>query len=296
VLPRPISRRALLVGVGGSLTAAAGGFALVDDGVLPGRLALHRALGACDVGGPLPSGARGPIRYGSFASAARRRDVGYAVVYPPGTHTNASLPVCLYLHGRGADHRDVSGRRIGLPWILAELVRTGSPPMVLVGVDGGSSYWHRRANGDDPGRMLFDELVPMLDARGFRTDRIGLMGASMGGYGALLWGERLGRRRVAGVGAMSPAIWHAYSQSAPGAFDSPADFAAHDVFGAIRRLAGIPVRIDCGRDDSFAGATRDFLAQAPSTTTGAISDGCHEPAFWRAAAYGQIARMARHLG
>jgi enterochelin esterase-like enzyme len=294
--PRTISRRALLFGVGGSLTAVAGGVALVDDGVLPGRLTLHRALGACDVGGPLPSGAPGPIRYGSFASAARRRTVGYALVFPPGTHTSASLPICLYLHGWGADHRDAAGRRIGLPWILADRVRTGSPPMVLVGVDGGTGYWHRRANGDDPGRMLFDELVPMLHARGFRTDRFGLMGASMGGYGALLWGERLGRRRVPAVGAMSPAIWHRYAQTAPGAFDSAADFAAHDVFGGIRRLSGTPVRIDCGKDDSFAAATRDFLAQAPSTTRGAISDGCHDAAFWRAAAYGQIAHMARHLG
>jgi enterochelin esterase-like enzyme len=296
MLPRAISRRAFLFGVGGSLTAAAAGFTLVDDGVLPGRRALHRVLGACDVGGPLPSAVPGPIRYGSFASAARRRNVAYALVYPPGTHANASLPVCLYLHGRGADHRDVSGRRIGLPWILADRVRTGSPPMVLVGVDGGTGYWHRRANGDDPGRMLFDELVPMLHARGFRTDRVGLMGASMGGYGALLWGERLGRRRVPAVGAMSPAIWHRYAQTAPGAFDSAADFAAHDVFGGIRRLSGTPVRIDCGKDDSFAAATRDFLAQAPSTTRGAISDGCHDAAFWRAAAYGQIAHMARHLG
>jgi S-formylglutathione hydrolase FrmB len=291
-----ISRRALLLGVGGSVTAAAGGFALVDDGVLPGRRALHRALGACDVGGSLPSVAPGPIRYGSLASAARRRTVAYAIVYPPGTHTNASLPVCLYLHGRGGDHRDVSGRRIGLPWILADRVRAGSPPIVLVGADGGVGYWHRRASGDDAGRMLFDELVPMLHARGFRTERIGLMGASMGGYGALLWSERLGRRRVAAVGAMSPAIWHRYPDSAPGAFDSAADFAAHDVFAGIRRLSGIPVRVDCGKDDSFADATRDFLARAPSTTSGAISDGCHDPAFWRSAAYGQIANMARHLG
>jgi S-formylglutathione hydrolase FrmB len=291
-----LSRRALLVGAGGSLTAAAGGLALVESGVLPGSSALHRALGACDVGGPLPAVSPGPIGYGSFASSARGRRVGLAVVYPPGRRVTAGLPVCLYLHGRGGDHRDVSGRRIGLPWILADRVRAGAPPMALVGVDGGTGYWHRRASGDDAGRMLFHEVLPLLHARGFRTDRIGLLGASMGGYGALLWGERRGPERIAAVGAMSPALWRRFRDSAPGAFDSAADFASYDVFAAASRLSGLPVRIDCGRDDSFAGAVRAFLAVAPASIGGAIEDGCHDPAFWRFAAYAQLAAIAHELG
>ena len=143
--------------------------------------------------------------------------------------------------------------------------------------------------------MLFDELLPLLRSRGFRTERFGLLGASMGGYGALLWSERFGPRRVAAAGAMSPAIWHRYGDSAPGAFDSEADFSRHDVFAAAKRLNGIPVRIDCGSDDSFAPASRDFLAAAPSTTNGAITGGCHDPAFWRTAAYGNVSAIAHHL-
>jgi enterochelin esterase-like enzyme len=291
-----LSRRALLVGAGGSLTAAAGGISLVETGVLPGRIALHRALGACDVGGPLPAVSPGPISYGSFTSSARRRSVGFAVVYPPGRRSKAGLPVCLYLHGRGGDHRDVSGRRIGLPWILADRVRAGAPPMALVGVDGGTGYWHRRASGDDAGSMLFHEVLPLLHARGFRTDRVGLLGASMGGYGALLWGERRGPERIAAVGAMSPALWRRLEDSAPGAFDSAADFASFDVFAAAKRLSGMPVRIDCGRDDSFAGAVRAFLAVAPASIRGTIEDGCHDAAFWRFAAYAQITAIAHQLG
>ena len=94
----------------------------------------------------------------------------------------------------------------------------GRAPMALIGVDGRTGYWHRRANGDDAGSMLFHELVPLLTGRGFRTDRVGLLGASMGGYGALLWGERRGPKRIAAVGAMSPALWRlsrtAYGQIA----------------------------------------------------------------------------------
>jgi hypothetical protein len=290
-----ISRRALLVGVGGSCAAAAGGFALIDGGVLPGELALHRALGACDVGGALPRVAPGPIELGSFRSRARGRRVGFAIVSPPGDHPRASLPVCLYLHGLGGDHRDVSDDRIGFPWVLADRVRAGAPPMVLAGVDGGTGYWHRRANGDDAGRMLFEELLPLLHRRGFPTDRIGLLGTSMGGYGALLWSERLGRRRVAATGAISPALWRRAADTAPGAFDSAADFAAHDVFAGSGRLSGLPVRVDCGRDDPFAPAARAFLAAAPSATTGAITAGCHDPAFWRSAAYAHVSMIARQL-
>ena len=295
-MPGKLSRRGLLIGAGASLVAvAAAGTELVNAGVLPGEIRLHRMLGACDVGGPLPHVTPGPIEQGTFRSAARRRTVGFAIVHPPGAPSNADVPVCLYLHGLGGDHRDVSSTRIGLPWVLADRVRAGAPPIALVGVDGGSGYWHRRASGDDPGGMLFDELLPLLARRGFDTHRIGMLGASMGGYGALLWGERMGHGRVAAVGAMSPALWLRYSETAPGAFDSAADYSSHDVFAGAQRLARTPVHLDCGRDDPFAGTARAFLARAPATTTGTISAGCHDPAFWRTAAYAQVTRIAHAL-
>ena len=57
----------------------------------------------------------------------------------------------------------------------------------------------------------------------------------------------------------------------------------------------MPVRIGCGKDDPFAGAVRDFLAVAPASTSGAITDGCHDAAFWRSAAYGQLSAIAHQL-
>ena len=69
-MARRLSRRALLVGAGGSVAVAGGALALVDTGALPGRLTLHRALGAGDVGGPLPDASPGPTRDGTFDSEA----------------------------------------------------------------------------------------------------------------------------------------------------------------------------------------------------------------------------------
>ncbi len=291
-----MTRRALLTGAAGSVAVAAGAVALADAGVLPGQLRVKRILGACDVGGALPAVEPGPRIVDSFGSAARGREVTYAIVYPPGyPRTGTTLPACLYLHGRSGDHTDATSRGIGLPWILADRVAAGAAPFAIVGVDGGDGYWHRRASGDDAGAMLTDELLPRLADAGLATDRIGLLGVSMGGYGVLLTAQRLGPARVAAVGALSPALWHRYADSAPGAFDSEADFAAHDVFAGRGRLAGIPVRIDCGRDDPFADTSRAFLDGAPAGATGAIRAGCHDDAFWRSAAPAHVDRIAGAL-
>ena len=295
-MARRLSRRALLVGAGGSVAVAGGALALVDAGALPGRLTLRRALGACDVGGPLPAVSPGPTLGGSFDSAALGRQVTYAIAFPPGFRGESqTLPMCLYLHGRSGDHGDATSRPIGLPWMLADRVAAGAPPMAVVGVDGGNAYWHRRASGEDPERMLTDELLPLLTSARLETGRIGLLGTSMGGYGVLLLAERLGQQRIAAVGALSPALWQRFEDSAPGAFDDAADFAAHDVFTGRSRLGGIPVRLDCGRNDAFASTTTAFLEGAPTTITGALHDGCHDSAFWRSVAGDHVNRIAHAL-
>lgn len=143
--------------------------------------------------------------------------------------------------------------------------------------------------------MLVDELLPALAADGLATGRIGLLGISMGGHGALLLGGRLGTQRVAAVGALSPALWTDASAAAAGAFDSPDDFRANDPFAVRDGLAGIPTRLDTGRDDPFADATRAFLASAPASVAGGLADGCHDAAFWRRHAGAHLALVATGL-
>src|SRR5690349_584368 len=99
----PLSRRRVLLASGASLMVGAiGSLALAEAGVLPGSGKIDRFLGRCDV--PAPSAARGepgPIVAAEFASAKRRRQVGYAIAYPPGHGIGDALPVCLTLHGYG---------------------------------------------------------------------------------------------------------------------------------------------------------------------------------------------------
>ena len=40
--------------------------------------------------------------------------------------------------------------------------------------------------------MVLDELLPMLGSMGLDTSRVGFMGWSMGGYGAMRLGAKLG--------------------------------------------------------------------------------------------------------
>ena len=102
--------------------------------------------------------------------------------------------------------------------------------------------------------MVLDEFLPLLAEQGLDTSRVAFLGWSMGGYGAMLLGARLGAGRTAGICAVSPALWTSSGAAAPGAFDGAEDYAANSVWG-LGALNGIPLRIDCGDDDPFASAT-----------------------------------------
>ncbi|MFD1825945.1 MULTISPECIES: alpha/beta hydrolase [Mumia] len=278
----PITRRRLLVGLGATVAVTAtgaGAFAVGRD-VLDGP------------DGKVPRVEGGEVIGGSFASKARRgRSCGWAIAWPPGHREN--LPVTVVLHGRGNDHASAfSSRYLGLDRFLVAAVRGGAAPFALASVDGGESYWHRRADGDDAAAMVIDELLPLLERRGLRTERIGLAGWSMGGFGALHLARTLGRGRVAGVAVMRPALWRSYDDTTPGAYDDAADFARVSVMKRQRSLAGTRLRVDCGRGDPFYDATRDFVEGFDTRPAGDFERGGHDVGYWRRMAPTQLRFLA----
>ncbi|BBY75303.1 hypothetical protein MPRF_22020 [Mycolicibacterium parafortuitum] len=225
-----------------------------------------------------PGASTSPAGYatGSFVSAARNgTTVNWAIARPPG-QTVPLRPVIL-LHGKDSSAGTVMS--MGVERFLADAVSAGLPPFAIAAVDGGNGYWHRRASGDDSGAMVLDEFLPLLADEGLDTSRVAFLGWSMGGYGAMLLGSRLGPARTAAICAVSPALWTAPGAAAPGAFDSAEDYAANSVWG-LTGLDGIPLRIDCGFDDPFAAATQQFIAQLPTPPAGGFSPGGHNAAFW----------------
>jgi S-formylglutathione hydrolase FrmB len=238
---------------------------------------------------PAPPGAPAPTMVtGSFVSAARGGiSTDWAIARPPG-QTKALRPV-ITLHGKGSDASTVMAG--GVEQGLAQAVNAGLPPFAVVAVDGGGGYWHRRASGEDSGAMVLNELIPMLDGQGLDTSRVAFLGWSMGGYGALLLGGRLGPGRTAAICAVSPALWLSSGAAAPGAFDGADDFAANSVFG-MPALASIPIRVDCGDSDPFYDATKQFIAQLPNPPAGGFSPGGHNPGFWSSQLPAELTWMA----
>jgi S-formylglutathione hydrolase FrmB len=279
-----VSRRTVL-GLGAAAACGAGGAYALDvvfqahtsDAAPTSWTGTNVPLSPARPLDPAPPAQAAPTMVtGSFASAARGGvSTNWAIARPPGQ--SKPLRPVIALHGKGNDASSVMAG--GVEQGLAQAVNAGLPPFAVVSVDGGGSYWHKRASGEDSGGMVLNELIPILDSHGLDTSRVAFLGWSMGGYGALLLGGRLGPGRTAAICAVSPALWTSAGAAAPGAFDGPDDYAANSVWG-MPALGSIPIRVDCGDSDPFYSATKQFIAALPNPPAGGFSPGGHNGEFW----------------
>ena len=295
-----LSRRALLLGTTATGLVGAGAVgAGVVEGVLPGRPWVWNHFGLNGEDGVVPDVEPGPVVRGRFVSGARRgARVGWTLSRPPGVR--GPLPLVVALHGGGGDAERLVGPDYDLPRFLAAAVADGTPPFALATVDGGTSYWHARPDGEDSGAMVVDELLPLLAGRDVLAtpeDRIGLLGWSMGGYGALHLAGLLGAERVAAVCAVSPALWTDPEHASRSGF---ADADEYDAFRVTRRqddLGGIAVRVDCGTGDPFYFDVRDYVAGFPDdadlVTT--FEPGGHDPGYRRRMLPAELAFLGEHV-
>ena len=296
-------RRFLRYALGGVVVAAAAGtagFELVSHGVLPGKSELDQLDGACavpaaDLAGYAPPG---PQYSGTFYSAARQTSVGYTIAYPPGRRRGDRLPLVIALHGFGGNHTDALS---GLSPAQAVALKPGGtplPPMALVTADGGGGYWNPHP-GDNPQAMLVDELIPLCQRAGLGagTGTIGVLGISMGGYGAILLAEKY-PRLIRAVAAISPAIWTSYAEAKAaneGAYASAADFAHDDAVTHAAALAKTPIRVASGSDDPFYPGVQALARALPKSAEVYFGGGCHSDSFFSSQEPASVAFLARHL-
>jgi predicted peptidase len=293
----------LKAGLGGLLgVAAAGavGVELINHGVLPGKRYLERFDGACVVPAPQFSVAPvGPSFSGTFYSAARRRTVAFTLAYPPGHRPGSELPLIIALHAFGGNHDKVlTGMSLAQAVALRPDLRRPLPPMAIIAADGGNGYWNPHP-GDDPLGMIIDELIPRCQKRGLGrgSRRIGTLGISMGGYGALLVAEKY-PELIGAAAAIAPAVWTNYAQARAvnaGAYASAGAFAAADAVTHAGALADVAVRVASGTDDPFHPGVEALVKVLPAHAVVDISAGCHTGQFFLAQEPPSLAFLGQHL-
>ncbi|QQS01971.1 MAG: hypothetical protein IPK37_06220 [Austwickia sp.] len=198
--------------------------------------------------------------------------------------------VIVALHGMGGKAEDWFGSRH-----LDRAVRgTG---LAVAAIDGAASYWHPRATGpyagSDTASMVIEDFLPLLARRGLPTERIGLLGASMGGYGSLYVGAKLGAERVFGIATLAAALRTSGAGTYPERFDSPADYAAHDVFARAGELGQIPLFLACGKKDRFRAGNEAFARVVPAATT-LFDEGDHVGSWFDAHVGPAVQFLAEH--
>ena len=199
------------------------------------------------------------------------REVAWRLARPDRFHV-PSPRLVVALHGRGGNASDAFDG-LGLH---EQVERLG---IAVASLDGGERYWHPR-KGDDTGALVIEDLLPEVRRHGIPAGPVGLLGWSMGGYGALWLGAHYGPGVVGAVAAMSAALWTSPGASAAGAFDDREDFLAHDVFARTTDLARMPVSLACGTSDPFIAANRALAAKLPHAGS-SFDAGGHDDGYWR---------------
>ncbi len=160
------------------------------------------------------------VHSGSFDSVHMHKSVVYSYTVPE----TQPVATVFALHGRGSNHTNTFDELR-----LHDFVAAAKLPLAIAAVDGGDhSYWHARDDGTNAMRMLVEEFVPLIEKH-THTDRRGVFGWSMGGYGAIL-ASVMNPELFGATAALSPALWTKASDSADGAFDNADDFNRNDVF------------------------------------------------------------------
>ena len=224
------------------------------------------------------------VEHLTIDSKAVGRDLGVNVIVPGGGMApRGKRPLLVFLHGRGGSDATFTENEA----VYEGLAKLGRQAPIVAFPDGGEhGYWHNRPEADWA-TWVMREVIPTVQRR-FGTDpqRVAIGGISMGGFGAYdLALDHPGR--FCAVGGHSPALWFAAGETAPGAFESAADFNRNDVITTVERdpdaFGATRVWNDYGSEDPFRPYDEGFVAaieQGDADFTTHTASGGHDNAYW----------------
>lgn len=264
---RAVSRRGLLMGA-----TALGGAALLAGCAAEKPPPL---VGPAPVPPPtIPMPVTEGVTVQQMRSAARNREVNLVIIAPDGV-SRVGMPVCVALHGRGADAR--SFLDLGVQAALNQNVQAGLPGFAVVALDG-DNYWVDVGKGDDPQRMLSEELPGWLAQRQLRPASA-MFGISMGGFGALRYARE--HKDLKAVAVASAALFVSWPDArSRKVFADRGQWEAHEPLLHTEELKGIPTGVWCGNSDPFVGADRKLI-KALQPEVAALTTGAHNEDYWR---------------
>ncbi|GHF62045.1 S-formylglutathione hydrolase FrmB [Amycolatopsis bartoniae] len=289
-----LTRRSLLI-AGASGLGVAAFTAGTATGVLPVSEAVQRALGVTST---TPVSQVGSARVERVWSAARGREIDFVTLLPSKSPPR-NLPMVLVLHGLHGRARTAAPTGT-LTELAGQVARHAVPPFGLVAVDGGDNYWHENQPGDDPMRMLLDEVPQWLRRRGLGgTDGrpFAVLGMSMGGFGGLLYARRRAERRqpLGGLALLAPALILSWQEmSKRNAFHSDADWASMDPLKHLSATSAVPTGVWCGTEDQFIQGVRQFIA-ATHPAVAFTARGKHGDSFNRTVVPSVISFLGKHV-
>jgi poly(3-hydroxybutyrate) depolymerase len=217
------------------------------------------------------------------SKAVGGRELGYNVLVPPKLPKRGHRSLLIYLHGRGGDEGTFNEE------VLRGITRLhGHGPLVVFPAGGVHGYWHNRAEGRWEDWVMKEVLPRVVHQYGVDTDKIAIGGISMGGFGAYDIALK-NPGTFCAVGGHSPALWFKGGETAPGAFESAADFERNDVVGTVQAnpdaLGKTKVWIDYGEEDPFRPYDEGFVAALSEGDTHLSAHswpGGHEGSYWGA--------------
>lgn len=276
-----LSRRSLLQAVGLAPLAAALPAASRAAAATPGAVPTYTTSG------------------GTIDSAYTGLKHNWTLTYPTG-HDGEPLPVALALHSSNGDATEMFV--LGMPDRLDALITAGKiPPFALASIDSMNGFYEKKG-GRDYARVVSVEFLKVLHDRNLDTSRLGIIGWSMGGWGAFRLAQHELHDRVRVISAISTpcySSWKTWPSYERGDM-TKAQFTANNFYPHPKLLAKPRIFLFCGTSDGFYKGNKAFAkvldrakgVRKPKTH---FSAGGHTHHYWKSVLDPALTHIGRYL-